>query len=412
MLQTPLSERLKIVLVGRRNVGKSSLINHIANKPVAIVSEYPGTTTDPVSFPMELGELGPVVFVDTAGLDDQGDIGKLRIQKTYERLNVADIILFVTNATEPIDQSELDMLDKFSSFDKPLLIVLTYFNGEIHQSKNFLTEKKWTGVENKLGKGIDDLKNKILQFRQLIKPEPKILDGLVTENDFVVLVTPIDFAAPKGRLILPQVETLRELLDRNCGVMVVKETELKFFYNKLGFQPRLVITDSQAFHRVAEDIPENQLLTSFSILMARKKGNLLPFIKSLQDFKNLKPESKILILEICSHHRQPGDIGTVKIPYLLKKMINHNINFEWKKQISSVDEIKDYSAVIICGGCMVTSKQYKLMMDIILAENIPLLNYGIFFAWVNGLLPRAIEMFPDVLEEYLNLYGDFVLTSK
>lgn len=403
MTQTPFSERLRLVLFGKRNAGKSSLINNIAGKPIAIVSHYPGTTTDPVSFPMELGELGPVVFVDTAGVDDEGELGQLRIQKTKERLQFADVGIFVTPASEALNHSEEAMLLHFQKTNRPLLIVFTFYEGSLHPTKQFLTSFPWTGVDNLKGHGITEVRKKLLSMKELIQKEPGLLEGIVQENDVVLLVVPIDLAAPKGRLILPQVETIRELLDRDCGVIVVKERELKFMYEKIGIQPALVITDSQAFHKVAADLPPDQKLTSFSILMARKKGNLLPFIESLEHFSHFPAQGKVLILEACNHHRQPDDIGTVKIPRLFQQMVEPTATFVWKKHITHPEEIEGFDGVIMCGGCMVTRRQYEYTMSIIQEKNIPLLNYGLFLAWVNGLLPRAIEMFPEVYERYREL---------
>jgi [FeFe] hydrogenase H-cluster maturation GTPase HydF len=402
MIKTPLAERIKIVILGKRNAGKSSLINQISSKNVAIVSDYAGTTTDPVFFSMELGEVGPVTFIDTAGFDDEGELGKLRISRTLEKLEIADLCIFVTPATDNIDKKELEFYKEIKD-KKPIIIVFTFFENKIDDSKKFLLENQWVGVDNIKGIGILELRKKIIQMKEFIKSEPGLLDGLVKEEDFVLLVTPIDLAAPKGRLILPQVEAIRELLDKDCGVMIVKERELKIFYDRLKIKPSLVITDSQVFHKVAADITSDQPLTSFSILMARKKGELLPFIESIERISKLKAESKILILEMYNHHRQPDDIGTVKIPRLVNQMIEPTISFEWKKQVNNVNEIKGFDAIIMCGGCMVSRQQYSLMMKMIIDENIPLLNYGLFFAWVNGLLPRAIEAFPEVYERYLAL---------
>jgi len=405
MTQTPLSERLRLVLFGKRNAGKSSLINNLAGKPVAIVASEPGTTTDPVSFPMELGELGPVAFVDTAGLDDEGHLGELRIQKTRERLQIADVGIFVTPADSPLSEKEEEMLHSFQKTGRPLLVVFTFYQGAIHPSKQSLTHYPWVGVDNITGENVPEVRKKLLSMRDLIQKEAGLLDGVVKENDFVLLVVPIDLAAPKGRLILPQVETIRELLDKDCGVMVVKERELKPFYDQLGIKPSLVITDSQAFHKVASDLPPTQKLTSFSILMARKKGNLLPFIESLGAFSRFRAGGRVLILETCSHHRQPDDIGTVKIPRLFNQMIEPTVTFAWKKQVTDSRELEGFDGVILCGGCMVTRRQYENTMSLIQEKGIPLLNYGLFFAWVHGLLPRAIEVFPDAYEAYLSLYG-------
>ncbi|MFN3660321.1 MAG: [FeFe] hydrogenase H-cluster maturation GTPase HydF, partial [Brevinematales bacterium] len=303
-----------------------------------------------------------------------------------------------------LTHSEEAMLSHFQKTNRPLLIVFTFYEGFLHATKQFLTSFPWTGVDNIKGHGIPEVRKKLLSMKDLIEKEPGLLDGMVKENDVVLLVVPIDLAAPKGRLILPQVETIRELLDRDCGVIVVKERELQSMYEKINVKPALVITDSQVFHKVAADLPPEQKLTSFSILMARKKGNLLPFIESLGYFARFPEKGKVLILEACSHHRQPDDIGTVKIPRLFHQMVEPTATFVWKKHITQPEEIEDYDGVIMCGGCMITSRQYEYTMSLFQEKNIPLLNYGLFLAWVNGLLPRAIEMFPEVYERYRELY--------
>lgn len=403
MIKTPSSERLKIVIFGKRNAGKSSLINQIAQKQVAITSNVAGTTTDPVNYAMELADLGPATFIDTAGIDDEGKLGNLRIGKTIEKLKIADLCVFVTPANEEITEKEIQFFNDAKS-KKPIFVVFTFYANWIHPSKIFLTKENWIGVDNIKGIGHVELRKKIIEMKNLINFEPKLLDGVVKQNDLVLLVTPIDMAAPKGRLILPQVETIRELLDNNCAALVVKETQLKYFYDSLSKKPDLVITDSQAFDKVSKDLPKQQKLTSFSILMARKKGDLLPFIRSIKRFSKLKPYSKVLILETCNHHKQPDDIGTVKIPKLLNNFVDPTITFSWQKELYDISQLDGFDAVIMCGGCMVSRNQYIDTMQMIESKDLPLINYGLFFAWVNGLLPRAIEIFPDLYEEYLNLY--------
>ncbi|HPC38704.1 MAG TPA: [FeFe] hydrogenase H-cluster maturation GTPase HydF [Exilispira sp.] len=403
MIKTPSSERLKIVIFGKRNAGKSSLINQIAQKQVAITSNVAGTTTDPVNYAMELADLGPATFIDTAGIDDEGELGNLRIGKTIEKLKIADLCVFVTPANEEITEKEIHFFNDAKS-KKPIFVVFTFYENWIHPSKIFLTKEIWIGVDNIKGIGHVELRKKIIEMKNLINFEPKLLDGVVQQNDLVLLVTPIDMAAPKGRLILPQVETIRELLDNNCAALVVKETQLKYFYDSLSKKPDLVITDSQAFDKVSKDLPKQQKLTSFSILMARKKGDLLPFIRSIKRFSKLKPYSKVLILETCNHHKQPDDIGTVKIPKLVNNFIDPTITFSWQKELYDISQLNGFDAVIMCGGCMVSRNQYIDTMQMIESKDLPLINYGLFFAWVNGLLPRAIEIFPDLYEEYLNLY--------
>ncbi len=402
MIKTPTSERIKIVLFGKRNAGKSSLINQIAQKSVAITSDVAGTTTDPVSYTMELGELGPCIFIDTAGIDDKGNLGALRIKKTIERLNIADICIFVTPANKQMTDEEIKYYNEIKN-KKPLIIAFTFYEGLIHPSKIFLTKEKWVYVDNIKGFGGNELREKIIELKNLINFEPRLLDGIFNKNDLAILVTPIDSAAPKGRLILPQVETIRELLDNDCVALVLKENELEYYYNNIAIKPKLVITDSQVFHKVKEILPESQPLTSFSILMARKKGDLIPFIESISSFENLKQDRKILILEVCNHHKQEDDIGTVKIPRLLRQKFGLALSFEWKKQIIDKTELNGIDAVIMCGGCMVSRNQYLNTQKMIRDLNIPMLNYGLFLAWINGLLPRAIEIFPQLHEKYCNI---------
>lgn len=402
MIKTPSSERIKIVIFGKRNAGKSSLINQIAQKQIAIISEVPGTTTDPVNYSMELADLGPVTFTDTAGIDDEGYLGNLRVQKTMEKLNICDLAIFVTPANSLISEKELKFYNDIKR-KKPTFVVFTHYENFVHPSKQFLLKENYIFVDNIKGIGITELRKKIIEMKKFLNYEPNLLDGIVKEGDFILLVTPIDLAAPKGRLILPQVEAIREILDNDSAALIVKERELKYFYDNLNIKPKLVITDSQVFHKVAADIPANQPLTSFSILMARKKGDLLPFIESISRFESLKPESKVLILEMCNHHKLPDDIGTVKIPRLVNQMLDPTISFEWKKQISDPSELIGFDAVIMCGGCMTSRNQYTNIQQIIKDSNIPMLNYGLFLAWVNGLLPRAIEILPEIYEKYCQI---------
>ncbi|HQQ19022.1 MAG: [FeFe] hydrogenase H-cluster maturation GTPase HydF [Spirochaetes bacterium] len=399
-MKTPTSERLKIVVIGLRNSGKSFLINNIAEKNVAIVSDLAGTTTDPVAHTMELSDLGPVVFYDTAGLDDIGEIGKLRVEKSREKLDLADIVVFVTNSNKNIIELEKNYIEYILKNNKLLIIAFTFYQEEIAEDKKYLTSFPYVVVDNTSKKGILELKKKLIDFKDKVEQEAGPVEGIVFQNQLILLVTPIDISAPKRRLILPQVETLRDILDKDASALVVKETQLEKLYKSIGREPDLVITDSQVFHIVAKILPQKQPLTSFSILMARKKGELLPFIESIPKFFQIKDGSHILILELCNHHRQDGDIGTVKIPALFRKFINANVKISITREFPGSFEIKDISAVIMCGGCMITRKQYTQNMKILMEHNIPILNYGIFLALVNNLLPRAIEVFPEIYEKF------------
>lgn len=401
MINTPLSEQIRIVLYGLRNSGKSSLMNNIFEKEVSIVSQYAGTTTDPVTRSMELGKLGPVSFSDTAGFDDVGDLGELRIKKTNDILDIADIILFVTRIDTNPFKEEIQFLNKLKNSNKKFLVVFTFSDKDENREKiELFKDFDSIKVNNLTKEGILELKNKIIKIGDEIEYEITPVEGLVNENDFVILVTPIDLAAPKGRLILPQVETIRDLLDKDCGVLIVKERELKYFYDNIGIKPKLVITDSQAFSKVAGDIPETQMLTSFSILFARKKGELSYFVQGIKKLKDVPPDSKILILESCSHHRQADDIGTVKIPRLFKQLVQSKVEFEFARILPDEETLRKYYMVINCAGCMITRNRMIKRLELLKKHGIFSINYGLFLAWVNGLLPRALEPF----EYEYNLY--------
>ncbi len=331
--------RIRIVLLGLRNAGKSSLMNNIFEKDVSIISDMPGTTTDPVSRAMEFDDLGPVSIIDTAGLDDVGEIGKERIKKTAERIETADIHVIVSRIDKEPAESELSIAESILKKNGILVIALTFAD----QTPNSL-KLEWANkfpcckINNISKDGIGDFKKIVISLKEKISLEKTPLDGIVKKGDLLLLVTPIDSAAPKGRLIMPQVETIRDCLDKDCGSLVIKENEVKYFYNALKTEPTLVITDSQAFHKVAENIPQEQMLTSFSILYARKKGDLSEFVKGIaalkkyadkkqksdnaSDYTENMQNTKILILEACSHHRKEEDIGTVKIPALYRKLID------------------------------------------------------------------------------------------
>jgi|YNPMSStandDraft_1061717.scaffolds.fasta_scaffold00023_9 [FeFe] hydrogenase H-cluster maturation GTPase HydF len=440
MLKTPSSERIKISIVGTCNAGKSSLINNITERNIAIVSEKEGTTTDPVQYPMELGDLGPVVLIDTAGLDDTTELGKLRIKKSEEKIFISDIIIFVTNVNLKLKDIELLYFKKILEKKIPVIIAFTFYNGFIEEYKNMLINLLFENcdfnrknnklnnreiffefVDNNTKMGIHRLKEKIISIGSFIDKEPTILDGIISDKTLVLLVTPIDTAAPKGRLILPQVEAIRDILDKNSASIVVKESELKYFYDRMEPKPDLVITDSQAFGYVKTVLPENQKLTSFSILMARKKGELLPFIENISRFYSYKYYSKkeekgklfindqyisnkIYVYEFCTHHRKEDDIATYKIPKLFKQKINQYFEFETIRVIPEDISPENCSGIIMCGGCMITRKDYSLKMQYLIDKGIPILNYGLFLAWVNDLLPRAIEIFPDIYEKFIKIY--------
>lgn len=400
MKTTPLAEQIRIVLFGLRNSGKSSLMNNLFEKDVAIVSDMPGTTTDPVTRSMELDKLGAVAVTDTAGFDDTGVLGELRIKKTIQRCSNADIIVLVTAQHREIADEEKEFLDNIKDKNN-VIIALTFADKKINEDKKKYLSVFSTVVINNITKnGVDELKRRLISLEKSIYPEITPVEGLVKENDFVILVTPIDLAAPKSRLILPQVETIRDLLDKDCGVMILKERELKYFYDKMGIKPKLVIADSQAFSKVAADLPEDQLLTSFSILFARKKGDLSFFVNGVKNLKTFKPGSKVLVLESCNHHKKPDDIGTIKIPRLFKQLVSSKVHFDFVKNLPDEKTLKEYSFVINCAGCMVTKNQMMGRISILKDNDVFGINYGLFLAWSNGLLPRALKPFPYEYDLY------------
>ena len=392
---TPLAEQIRIVLFGLRNSGKSSLMNNIFEKDVVIVSNTPGTTTDPVTRTMELGKLGPVAFTDTAGFDDIGELGKERIKKSISRVNNSDISLLVTRGDLAPTVEEISFTNEIAGRKNIFLICLTHCDRQKNSEKlEWANNYNNINIDNINKTGINELKNKIISLSCGVRNEITPVDGLVNENDLVILVTPIDTAAPKGRLILPQIETIRDLLDKDCATLILKERELHYFYYQLKVKPKLVITDSQAFSKVAADIPESQCLTSFSILFARKKGDLSYFIEGVKQIKNCPQGSKILVLESCSHHKQADDIGTVKIPRLFRQLIDSKAQFEFAHTIPDSNKLKEYYMVINCAGCMVTRNVMINRINKLKEEKIFATNYGLFLAWANGLLPRALEPFP------------------
>lgn len=400
MQNTPLSEQPKLVFFGLRNSGKSSLMNNIFEKEVSIVSHHAGTTTDPVSRSFELKGIGPVAIVDTAGFDDRGELGALRVKKTKDRIDTADIAVLVTRGDTPFTEEELRAIQRYQS--KNLVLVVTFADKTVIKEKENVGEAVFTVLVNNLtGRGIPELKEKLIEVFQRVTSELTPVENLVSEKDFVILVTPIDTAAPKGRLILPQVETLRDLLDRNCGVLVVKESELEYFYSLLTKKPKLVITDSQAFRHVASVLPKDQLLTSFSILFARKKGELRFFVDGIKKIEKIEDGDNILILESCNHHKQKEDIGSVKIPQLLREKTGKRIEFTFAKEITS-DQLQKCKFVIHCAGCMISRNEMLKRMEVLKKNRIATTNYGLFLAWANGVFPRALEAFPEEYQQFIS----------
>lgn len=406
MVQTaPKGLRLHIGLFGRRNVGKSSLLNAIVRQQVSIVSEHAGTTTDPVEKPMELLPLGPVVFIDTAGIDDEGALGQLRIDKTKKALDRADLGVIITDGTWEVFEEKL--LDEFNTRAVPVVVVFNKIDITPPATKLVETLGKQTrcvvqcAATNNVG---------ILDFRQALlnsTPEdfidsPAIVGDIVGPGQTAVLVVPIDKEAPKGRLILPQVQTIRDLLDTDALCMVVKERELRAAMENLKQPPKLVVTDSQAFLKVAADTPSSVLMTSFSILYARFKGDLITQTAGAMAVENLKPSDNVLIAESCSHHPIGEDIGRVKIPRWLTQYVGGKLNFTTVQGQDFPDDLSPYKLVIHCGACMWNR---RTMLNRILKcrkAGVPITNYGLVIAYSLGIFERALQPFPAALEAYKN----------
>lgn len=393
---TPTSERVHIGIFGRRNAGKSSVINAITGQNLAIVSEVMGTTTDPVYKTMELLPLGPVTVIDTPGLDDEGKLGRLRVKKSYDVLNKTDIAVIVVDSSIGMGSVEKNLRDTIEKKKIPYVIV---YNKADMCAGNIPDDEHLVAVSAKTKQGIFELKEKIAKLNVTETSKYPIVSDLIEPNDFVVLVVPIDSAAPKGRLILPQQQTIRDVLESNATAVVVKETELADTLKNIGKKPKLVITDSQAFEKVSKDTPEDILLTSFSILFARYKGNLSQLVEGAAAVDTLEDGDKVLISEGCTHHRQCDDIGTVKLPRWIKGYTGKNLQFEFTSGTEFPADLSGYKMVVHCGGCMLNEREVKYRMACCSDRNLPITNYGILIAYIHGILRRSVEVFPEVLEK-------------
>lgn len=386
--ETVSAERTHICFFGMRNAGKSSLVNAFTGQNIALVSDILGTTTDPVYKAMELLPLGPAMIVDTAGYDDTGELGKLRVEKTKRVLDKADIAVIVIDATKGIQQADDELLKIINDKNIPYIIAKNKSDllGEIPK-----TEENEIYVSAKSGYGIYELKEMAANLKKAAKNERKIVSDLVERGDVVILVVPIDKAAPKGRLILPQQQTIRDLLD--CGAMafVCRDTELSETIKSLSKTPKMVITDSQVFKKVAESVPDSVALTSFSVLFARYKGDLWELAKGAEEIEKLQNGDKILICEGCTHHRQCGDIGTQKLPKMLEEYTKKSLEFSFTSGTEFPQNPKDYALIIHCGGCMLTETEMKSRMGYAKNAGIPMTNYGTAIAYVNGILERALK---------------------
>lgn len=393
---TPQSVRVHIGLFGKRNSGKSSVINAITNQEAAIVSSIAGTTTDPVFRPMEILPIGPCVLIDTAGLDDTGHLGELRVNKSLDVLSKTDIALLVVDSNLGLSSEDLSLIEKFKAKKIPHLLVLNKIDTVKDQTMTLDTAKKLVkcpiacvSAINKTG--IENLKHEIINTLPEDAGEFKLVGDLINPEDIVVLVIPIDKAAPKGRLILPQQQVIRDILDHGAIAIITKEDSLIETITNLNKKPKLVITDSQAFHKVKKDTPEDILLTSFSILFARQKGNLDELVKGAYAINNLKDGDKILVAEGCTHHRQDDDIGTFKIPKWIREKTQKELTFDFTSGVTMGKDLEQYSLIVHCGACMMNRAAMIARIEKAKELNIPIVNYGILIAYLNGILNRALK---------------------
>ena len=393
---TPSSHRVHIGFFGKRNAGKSSVVNAVTGQDLAVVSAVKGTTTDPVYKAMELLPMGPVMIIDTPGFDDEGALGELRVRKTRQVLNKTDVAVLIIDATEGKSEQDEDLIKLFK--DKKLNYIVVYNKTDlISEPQTIRASEIYVSAEN--GYHIELLKEKIAALAVTEESKLKIVGDILHPGDFAVLVIPIDKAAPKGRLILPQQQTIRDILEADATAIVVKEFELRDTLATLGKKPRIVITDSQVFAKVSADTPKDIHLTSFSILFARYKGNLETAVRAAKALDHLADGDTILIAEGCTHHRQCDDIGTVKLPRWIKDYTKKDLKFEFTSGTEFPDDLSPYKLVIHCGGCMLNEREMKYRQKCAEDQNIPISNYGIIISHMQGILKRSISMFPNILIE-------------
>ena len=392
---TPSGNRIHIGFFGRRNAGKSSLVNAVTGQELSIVSDTKGTTTDPVYKAMELLPLGPVMIIDTPGMDDEGTLGELRIRKTKQVLNKTDIAILVVDASVELTEADKEMVHLFEEKEVPYIIV---YNKADLVANLTITGEHEIAVSALKNQGIFELKEKIAHLVKVEDSRFRIVGDFIKPIEFIVLVIPIDSAAPKGRLILPQQQVIRDILEAGAVSVVVKETELAQTLVKLGTKPYMVITDSQAFKQVAKDTPEDILLTSFSILMARWKGFLDTAVKGVTALNGIQDGDKILVAEGCTHHRQCDDIGTVKIPKWVREYTGKNPEFAFCSGTEFPEDLSDFKLVIHCGACMINEREMRYRMKCAMDQHIPFTNYGIAIAYMNGILKRSLGVFPELAD--------------
>ncbi|HOV69443.1 MAG TPA: [FeFe] hydrogenase H-cluster maturation GTPase HydF [Clostridia bacterium] len=393
---TPSANRVHIGFFGKRNAGKSSVVNAVTGQDLTIVSDVKGTTTDPVYKAMELLPLGPVMIIDTPGIDDTGALGELRVRKARQVLNKTDIAVLVIDSEYGKTEEDEELILLFR--EKKINYIVVYNKSDLIGQKPSENGNE-IYVSAKTGYNIEKLKEKIAALAVTEEPKLKIVGDLINPSDFVVLVTPIDKAAPKGRLILPQQQTIRDILDGDAVAVVVKEFELRETLESLGKKPKLVITDSQVFAKVSADTPRDIFLTSFSILFARYKGCLETAVKGAKVLDSLQDGDTVLISEGCTHHRQCDDIGTVKLPRWIKNYTQKQINFKFTSGTEFPDDLSGYKLIVHCGGCMLNEREMKYRQKCAADQHVPITNYGILIAYIQGILKRSIAMFPHILAE-------------
>lgn len=413
MQSTPLGNRLHIAIFGRRNAGKSSLINALTNQDIALVSAVPGTTTDPVYKAMEILPIGPVVLIDTAGIDDEGELGALRVKRAHAVLKKADLVLLVMDAGKSVSQHEERIAQLCREKGVPLVGVLNKFDLNMAAESEKIRYSERLGlmpvvVSAATGAGLLELKLAIIGAAPAAWDDRIIVGDLLQPGDLAILLVPIDLAAPKGRLILPQVQTIRDILDHHALSLVVMEGELKEALVQFVKKPKIVITDSQAFLNAAAETPPDVLLTSFSILFARYKGDLAALVRGAKAMDGLRPGDKVLLAEACTHHRVEGDIGRVKIPALLRQAVGGELEFSWSSGQGFPENLSEYRLIIHCGGCMLNRREMLARIAQAQEAGVPIVNYGVAIAHLMGILPRALSPFPDVrqiLEEKIDTKG-------
>lgn len=396
------SERIHIAFIGKRNVGKSSLVNKFIGQGLVIVSETPGTTTDPVMKAMELLPFGPVVLIDTAGIDDEGELGEKRIDKTTRVISESDFAILVLDPQQNLTEYETHLIEQLKNLEIPFLTVIN--KSELGINYALIEELKsyrinYHTVSCFTDEGIYELKEKVIKLLPT-EDELTLVGDLIKQHDVIVLVVPIDLGAPKGRLIMPQVQAIRESLDEDAIVVVTKDKELRAALSILADKPKLVITDSQAIMRVAADVPDDIPLTTFSILMARYKGDLPEYVRGLKRIEELQNGDKVLIAEACSHHAQEDDIGKVKIPRWLRLHTKKNLEIDIVNGHDFPSNLTDYKLIVHCGGCMLTRRAMQMRIKQAKMVGIPIVNYGVAISYMHGAIPRALLPFSEAITEW------------